>query len=940
LKEYGYPFLPMNAYNGTLVDSNRTEMTVWRMLYASFLTSYVGTGVPTLPALSAVNTTIANKQTSSGAIPISLLHANYNDLRSDAISANLMSISNQQLFDVAGRTQSPYQTQTLFAAAPSVNYSKTAVTKFVFDNTLIFKNTGNISGVSVDFADGLGYRTVTLGTVISISYSTIGVKRIKVKLTPTVGTVVESWFDFTVNVVSCTNCRYFASNSIPLTDPTFLPSSNHSGGTVSVVLSVNNLTGRIRKPLIVAEGFDPFSISPGLSGGDYTINDFIRQLPLTPFNFNTNLDNTASYDLIFINYNNGTDDLKRNALLLQAVIRKVNAEKALGGSTQQNVVMGLSMGGLVARFGLAQMVRNGENTQTRLLITHDSPHRGANVPLAFQFMGRQITNLGSINIGSAINIHPTDIITPARELRDLLDATATSQLLITRATGANSTVANTFLANGGEYRTMVDNLTTPYQTIATSDGSQCATPLFAPGSVLVNGDVGGYLGFKNIVNAGLRTSIVLTSSVSNSLAEVSNWRVYAQIRIFTIPINITLYRFIAGGNGATSFDGVSGGTYATIDNSSYKTSAWLPFGVSSEFSGTGEFCFVPTGSALDVANFNSSASERYVNSVNISNPSKFTRYIAQEQFIRTTAGVNSTVFNQRHIEFTERNSRWLFDQMEIPTSTINQECSGECTSSGLAMTGNNLVCTTESYSVNSTVGTPVTWSVLPVGFVTLATNGSAATLTRTTIGNVTLTARVGNCIILTKVIQVGVPIPNFAIIETTQPCPIPIRGEYTVSPISPNTTYSWVCTGCGTGNVTATGTQGEFGTITLPRTPVGRTFSLAVTATNTCGGGSLVVNNPFTAGTNCNALRIAISPNPTTQSRVSLNVVDDDTNKSGVVDNSYQVTIADSFGNIKFDKKFTTSDNDINVSSFNVGTYSIRVIKGQGVVTKTFSVMR
>ena len=55
LMEFGYPFLPINKFDGTLVDSNKTDITVWRMLYASFLTSYVGTNAPSLPALSTVN---------------------------------------------------------------------------------------------------------------------------------------------------------------------------------------------------------------------------------------------------------------------------------------------------------------------------------------------------------------------------------------------------------------------------------------------------------------------------------------------------------------------------------------------------------------------------------------------------------------------------------------------------------------------------------------------------------------------------------------------------------------------------------------------------------------------------------------------------------------------------------------------------------------------
>ncbi|NJN33455.1 MAG: hypothetical protein HC817_03550 [Saprospiraceae bacterium] len=103
LKEHGYPFVPLTVYNGILVDSNRTDMTTWRALYASFLTSYVGGLIcPAFQPLGIVNTIINNVETSSGAIPITILHTNYNDMRPDAVTSGLLSISNEQLFDVAG----------------------------------------------------------------------------------------------------------------------------------------------------------------------------------------------------------------------------------------------------------------------------------------------------------------------------------------------------------------------------------------------------------------------------------------------------------------------------------------------------------------------------------------------------------------------------------------------------------------------------------------------------------------------------------------------------------------------------------------------------------------------------------------------------------------------------------------------------------------------
>jgi len=50
LKEYGYPFLALDRFNGSLQDTNLLDMGAWRMLYGTFGTSYVGSNSPPIPA--------------------------------------------------------------------------------------------------------------------------------------------------------------------------------------------------------------------------------------------------------------------------------------------------------------------------------------------------------------------------------------------------------------------------------------------------------------------------------------------------------------------------------------------------------------------------------------------------------------------------------------------------------------------------------------------------------------------------------------------------------------------------------------------------------------------------------------------------------------------------------------------------------------------------
>jgi hypothetical protein len=43
LEEYGCPMLPMATFNGTLTDSNRIDMNLWRTLYFQLQTGWART---------------------------------------------------------------------------------------------------------------------------------------------------------------------------------------------------------------------------------------------------------------------------------------------------------------------------------------------------------------------------------------------------------------------------------------------------------------------------------------------------------------------------------------------------------------------------------------------------------------------------------------------------------------------------------------------------------------------------------------------------------------------------------------------------------------------------------------------------------------------------------------------------------------------------------
>src|SRR5690606_17149711 len=79
----------------------------------------------------------------------------------------------------------------------------------------------------------------------------------------------------------------------------------------------------------------------------------------------------------------GSDFIQRNAMVLVELLNEINAQKT---GDQQNVVIDPSMGGLISRYALRYMEMNSLEHDTRLYVSFDSPHKGANIPIGFQHL--------------------------------------------------------------------------------------------------------------------------------------------------------------------------------------------------------------------------------------------------------------------------------------------------------------------------------------------------------------------------------------------------------------------------------------------------------------------------------------------------------------------------------------------------------------------------
>jgi hypothetical protein len=199
--------------------------------------------------------------------------------------------------------------------------------------------------------------------------------------------------------------------------------SNYPGeGEYEMFLSADNI---LDKPIILVDGFDPTDSRdiPGIysmldftgSSGSQNLADLVR---------------AQGFDVIILNFpvyvraadgatvDGGADFIERNAMLLVELLNIINTAKA-PNNPEQNVIIGPSMGGLISRYALNYMEANTLNADTRLYISFDSPHHGANVPIGLQHQ---------------LNFLANNPLNPVTELQPLIEgflkSPAARQLLI------------------------------------------------------------------------------------------------------------------------------------------------------------------------------------------------------------------------------------------------------------------------------------------------------------------------------------------------------------------------------------------------------------------------------------------------------------------------------------------------------------------------------
>ena len=290
----------------------------------------------------------------------------------------------------------------------------------------------------------------------------------------------------------------------------------------------------------------------------------------------------------------GADFIQRNAMILVELINQINAQKI---GTEKNVVIGPSMGGLISRYALRYMEQNEMEHDTRLYISFDTPHLGANVPIGFQHLFNYMANgpLGDVTLQEIVN--------------SVISSPAAKQMLLDHYTGHLQTGSPTEFDNAIQLPTGAPNFRTAFQNelntmgfptetrnVAISNGSGNGTMTGTPGMFVLN---------DYIVNATdtqrARFDIRFTPAAGISDQLVSRFRgqqfIFIWITVFSSQANA------ASPATSSGLDSAPGGMFNVADfaeaGSGNPTLDDFLANLAID-----RFCFIPTLSSLAITNPN------------------------------------------------------------------------------------------------------------------------------------------------------------------------------------------------------------------------------------------------------------------------------------------------------------------------------------------------
>ena len=486
-------------------------------------------------------------------IPLSLLIADFDNLKANALETRKVVLNSDNQLELRDGSKDVFDLYQINLLGTTLGKTKDNQPTFILKSNLIFNTTKRAISF-IEVKEENTWRIITIDQPFKLNFKENGFNTVPYIIHFSDGTIISQSFAIEVqyqkrNTESKGNAA-FQPNIVTSISST-IPYKGY-GETASFLgkgeyeVFLDTVNGVLDKPIILVDGFDP---------GDTRNTSAIYQL----LNYGTNQNLGAviraqGYDVIVLNFptytrdasttiiDGGVDYIQRNAMILVELMKKINAEKV---GTEKNVLIGPSMGGLISRYALRYMEQYNLNPDTRLYLSFDAPHLGANVPIGFQhlfnYMG--FGPLGDVTLQGIVN---GMLKSPAA--REMLLDHFEAHLKPGDAVEFDTT--KTLPAGAPNYRT-------PFQTELNAMGFPVSTRNVAISNGAGNGTMTGTPGMvvmdHTFNNSSTQRAIIKVNytPLKNQTLEVSNFK--AQQWIF---FWFTAYSSAASSKSTTTSDGL------------------------------------------------------------------------------------------------------------------------------------------------------------------------------------------------------------------------------------------------------------------------------------------------------------------------------------------------------------------------------------------------
>ncbi len=680
-----FSFAKIDEFNqGTRIDTSSYIhfKQAWSELYrASYSKNFA--------SLAQLNVQLKNKAYQKNEIPIGIINTEFHEFNFGTTTANANVGYNEGtglFYNISGKN--PFAKKQTTIIAPLVSVATGTTISFTTDNLFtLYKHGKQIKTLQL-ITNSSTFTLISNYNLISgnftTNYNTSGVKDLRFNITYSDNTTKTTYARVVVNVPQQYYARAntYTSPLEPIEADDDLAFIGYEAGDQPIKgkneyrIYYSDASKTIDKPLYIIDGYDPGDtrkieeFDEGHNEDEKSIVELMSYDPDNNIETNNNISlidslNIKGYDVIIINHvvnpdngiDGGSDYIERNAYTFISLLRKI---KDMQQGNEKAVVIGPSMGGLISRYALTYMEKKYAETglekwnhNTRLWVSFDSPHQGANIPIGVQ---------------KGIQYFADVLEVPAAEkfIDEQLNKPATKQMLVNHYTNdTNLPVGAPNYRN--HFQTTLDNLGMPQnlRKVALINGSimGALNGTSEAKYLQVNSRVPFLGGISPIISNHFFHNTNRKNGNQNYLTFKGNG-LYLHFLLFRIPIIKERKNYSTPINKG-SYD-IAPGAYfnaqGLLANESNTDSYWTINGVklfhslsTRSITYDSTHSFIPTKSAL--AYTGSNVLDEVIGFKNrvCTGETPFDNYFAPQE-------------NEEHITLTTANVAWLKDELDITTS--------------------------------------------------------------------------------------------------------------------------------------------------------------------------------------------------------------------------------------------------------------------------------